>query len=199
MIIRSAEFVTSAVDPAGYPDTGLPEVAFAGRSNVGKSSLINNLVNRKKLVKTSSVPGKTRTINFFRINEMMCLVDLPGYGYTRLPESVNLAWRKFMDRYFRTRAELKGVIQLIDLRHPPTAMDLRVNLWLRETGLLGGVIAVKADKLSRHRQQRSAAGIRKDLELDPECPLVVHSSQTGQGREAAWDVILGLTGQSGEA
>lgn len=199
MIIRSAEFVTSAVHPRGYPDTGLPEVAFLGRSNVGKSSLINNLVQRKKLVKTSGVPGKTQMINFFQVNEVLCLVDLPGYGYTRVPQAINLKWRQFMDTYFRTRSELAAVLQLIDLRHPPTAMDVRVNAWLAETGLLGAVIGVKSDKLSRNRQQQAVATIRKDLTLDTNRPLIVHSSRTGQGRDDVWDVIRCLTGISAEA
>lgn len=191
MKILSAEFITSAVDALGYPDTGLPEIAFIGRSNVGKSSLLNNLVRRKRLAKTSSVPGKTQLINFYRVNDVYGLVDLPGYGFTKVPVKVSVKWRQFIDEYFRTRETLVKVIQLIDIRHPPTNMDTRVNFWLRETMLLGGVIAVKADKLTRNHQNRSLQVIRKTLQLNRDIPLICHSSQSGQGRDEVWELIRG--------
>lgn len=190
MIIRSAEFVTSAVNAGGYPRTGLPEVAFIGRSNVGKSSLINNLVRRKKLAKTSSVPGKTQLINFYTINDEIGLVDLPGYGFTKVPEKVSMNWRKFIDEYFQTRDTLMGVIQLIDIRHAPTSMDIRVNGWLSQGGILVGVCAVKADKLTRNHQNKSLAVIKKQLNLSGQVPIICHSSKTGQGREQVWDNII---------
>ncbi|MBN1297828.1 YihA family ribosome biogenesis GTP-binding protein [bacterium] len=192
MKIVNAEFITSAVHPDGYPDTGLPEIAFLGRSNVGKSSLINNLVLRKKLAKTSSVPGKTQTINFYRVNDFVCLVDLPGYGYTHVPEHVSGKWRKFMDTYLQSREALAATVQLIDARHAPSAIDIRVYHWLAETELLGAVFAVKCDKLSRTRQIQSQAAIRSTLELPASIPLVMHSSLTGQGRDDAWQQICSL-------
>jgi len=192
MKIHCAEFVTSAVGPEGYPETELPEVAFIGRSNVGKSSLINNLVRRKKLAKTSSVPGKTQTINFYTINESIGLVDLPGYGFTKAPQKVSRQWRKFIDEYFRLRHTLLGVIQLIDIRHEPTAMDIRVCNWLQETGLLAAVCAVKADKLTRNHQNKAIKPIRKKLRLQNRLELIVHSSNTGIGREELWETITHL-------
>lgn len=195
MKIKSAEFITSAVGPDGYPSPDLPEVAFIGRSNVGKSSLINNLVLRKKLARTSSTPGKTQTINFYRVNDKIHLVDLPGYGFTKAPEQVNRQWRQFIDIYFRNRNALLGVIQLIDCRHNPTDMDRRVFVWLMETGLIGGVCAVKSDKISKNRLHQSLRTIRDALMMPDTIPLIPHSSITGAGRDALWMRIIEMTDQ----
>ncbi|MCD4652838.1 ribosome biogenesis GTP-binding protein YihA/YsxC [bacterium] len=192
MIIKSAEFITSAVQADGYPETGLPEVAFIGRSNVGKSSLINNLVRRKKLAKTSSVPGKTQTINFYAVNESMGLVDLPGYGFTKAPQKVSRQWRRFIDEYLGTRDTLLGVIQLIDIRHPPTLMDQRVCIWLCDIGLLASVCVVKADKLTRNHQNQSVDLIKKTLNLPSHIPLIPHSAHTGLGKEQVWMMLSRL-------
>ncbi|MBN1880211.1 YihA family ribosome biogenesis GTP-binding protein [bacterium] len=197
MKIKSAEFIKSATDPGGYPVTDLPEIAFVGRSNVGKSSLINNLVQRKKLAKTSSTPGKTQTINFYRVNDCMLLVDLPGYGFTKAPEKTNLQWRQFIDTYLRTRENLRGVIQLIDCRHEPTAMDRRVFVWLMETDLIGGICAVKSDKLSRSRLIQSLHTIRGDLMMPDTISLISHSAVSGKGRLELWKHLTSLAGFSG--
>ncbi len=189
MKITGAEFVSSAVDIAGYPAATLPEVAFAGRSNVGKSSLINMLLNRKKLARTSSTPGKTQTINFYRVNNQLYLVDLPGYGFTKAPEKINLQWRKSIDQYFRNRTSLFGVYQLIDSRHPPTAMDMRVCEWLKETGLLKGVCAVKTDKLGSSKIKQSLNRMATSLQIPQDMPLIACSSHTRIGRDELWTNI----------
>jgi GTP-binding protein len=189
MKIVSAEFVTSALEPTGYPNVEHPEIAFAGRSNVGKSSLINLLLNRKKLARTSSTPGKTQTINFYRVNHQLYMVDLPGYGYTKAPEKINLQWRQSIDQYFRNRHNLCGVFQLIDSRHEPTAMDMRVCEWLMETGLLKGVCAVKTDKLGSSRVKQSLNRIATFLRLPPDIPLIACSSHTRTGRDELWTNI----------
>ncbi len=168
--------------PGDLPEPGLPEIAFAGRSNVGKSSLINHLVRRKKLAQTSSTPGRTRQIHFFVVNEQFILVDLPGYGYTKAPPEVNARWRQSMDKYFRERETLQGVIQLVDIRHPPTAMDKRVNEWLRSGDLLLGVAATKADKITRSRLQSHIMRHRRELEIGEEVPLIFYSTVSGDGR-----------------
>ncbi len=182
MKIKHAEFITSAVNHHGYPEESLPEIAFAGRSNVGKSSLINCLAQRKKLARTSSAPGKTQTLNFYKINTAFYMVDLPGYGYSKAPESVSRTWMGFIDVYFQNRNHLRTVCQLIDLRHEPTQMDLRVSHWLRQHNLLGLTIGVKADKLSRNRQMQYRARIRRILDI-PDSDLVISSVVTKAGRE----------------
>lgn len=194
MKISSAEFLTSAVKPEGYPDPVLPEIAFVGRSNVGKSSLINRLVQRKKLAKTSSTPGKTRMINFYLVNENLVLVDLPGYGYTKAPENVSRRWRKSIDTYFRLRHNLAGVFQLIDSRHAPGIIDRKVCTWLQETNLLRGVCAVKTDKIAPSKVAGTLKRIREHLDLSTDFPVVACSSQTGEGRHDLWKQILHAAG-----
>jgi GTP-binding protein len=192
--ISSAEFLTSAVGPDGYPDLILPEIAFVGRSNVGKSSLINRLVQRKKLAKTSSTPGKTRMINFYLVNNVLILVDLPGYGYTKAPEHVSRRWRKSIDTYFRLRPNLKGVFQLVDSRHVPGIIDRNVCRWLVETNLLRGICVVKTDKIARSKVTMTLTHIREHLDLSMDCPVVACSSQTGEGRNDLWEQILRAAG-----
>ena len=189
MIIKKAEFITSAAKPKQYPPVGVPEIAFAGRSNVGKSSLINALLGRKKLVKVSSTPGKTRTINFFNINDEFRIVDLPGYGYARVAKAESDDWGRMMETYLSGREGLLRVIQLVDIRHAPTAQDRQMYDYLRYYGLSGTVAVTKADKLSRNEAAKNLALIRKGLELGPEDTVIPVSSLNGQGIDVLLEEI----------
>ncbi|SDC21124.1 GTP-binding protein [Melghirimyces thermohalophilus] len=193
MKVTQAELVISAVKPAQYPTDALPEIALAGRSNVGKSSLINRLINRKNLARTSSRPGKTQTLNFYRINNQLYFADMPGYGFARVPQSVKAAWGRMIEGYLSSRERLCGVIQLIDLRHPPTRDDRTMYDYLKHYDLPTIVVATKADKITRGRRQQHLKEIRKGIELDPSDPLLPFSSQTGQGKEELWKEIRRLT------
>ena len=169
MKIKKAEFIVSAVGKKQYPPADIPEIAFAGRSNVGKSSLINLLTGRKSLAKVSSNPGKTRTINFFDINNgEFRVVDLPGYGFAKTSKSVQEDWGPMMENYLSKRENLVRVIQLVDCRIPPTAKDIQMYEWLRYYDLAGTIVATKADKLSRNEMNRSISVIKKTLDLGPE-------------------------------
>ena len=184
MIIRSSEFLCAAVKPSQYPKEGVPEIAFTGRSNVGKSSLINLLLNRRKLAKVSAAPGKTRTINFFSINSgEFRLVDLPGYGYAKVSKAETADWGKMMEDYLGTREGLKVVVQLVDSRHAPTAQDKQMYEYLRYYGLDGIVAATKADKLSGSELSRNLAVIRKELQLSAEDSLIPVSVLKRTGTE----------------
>ena len=194
MIINSAEFVTSAVKAADYPAGELPEVALAGRSNVGKSSLLNKLVNRKRLARISNTPGRTRLINFFRVNGAFHLVDLPGYGYAKVPLREKESWREMVEGYLMTRQNLRGVVMLVDSRHPPTAQDVQMYHWLKHRGMDAVVIATKADKNSRSRLLQSLKVIRAALPLAGGDHLLPFSSETGQGREELLEIIARWVG-----
>lgn len=165
MRIIKSELDTVAVKPSQYPADTMVEIAFAGRSNVGKSSLLNLLTGRKKLARVSGSPGKTRTINFYLINDAFRIVDLPGYGYAKVSRSVTDNWGDMMEQYFQNREGLKKVIQLVDIRHKPTAQDVQMYEYLRHYGLDGIVAATKADKVSRNEAQKNIAVIRKTLQL----------------------------------
>ncbi len=165
MRIIKSELDTVAVKPSQYPADTMAEIAFAGRSNVGKSSLLNLLTGRKKLARVSGSPGKTRTINFYLINDAFRIVDLPGYGYAKVSRSVTDNWGDMMEQYFQNREGLKKVIQLVDIRHKPTAQDVQMYEYLRHYGLDGIVAATKADKVSRNEAQKNIAVIRKTLQL----------------------------------
>ena len=194
MRITSAEFVTSAVTPVQYPaDTG-PEVAFVGRSNVGKSSLINTLLNRRGLAKTSATPGKTRTINFFRINGNLGFVDLPGYGFAQVSRAERATWGPMVEQLLRTRQELRGVVHLIDVRHAPSAEDRQMRAWLRQWHHPLLVVATKADKIGRPQRPSHLKQIAEALSLDADALVVLFSAQTGEGREKIWEWIRGVTG-----
>jgi GTP-binding protein len=194
MRITSAEFVTSAVTPIQFPTDIGPEVAFIGRSNVGKSSLINTLLNRRGLAKTSSTPGKTRTINFFQINGRFGFVDLPGYGWAQVSRAERSTWGPMVEQFFRTRQRLEGMIHLIDVRHAPTAEDQRTRAWLRQWNRPLLVVATKVDKIGRTQRPSHLKQIVETLNLDAEAPLRVFSAQTGEGREKIWEWIGGVTG-----
>jgi GTP-binding protein len=194
MRITAAEFVTSAVSPAQYPADVGGEVAFVGRSNVGKSSLINALLNRRGLAKTSSTPGKTRTINFFRINGTFGFVDLPGYGFAQVSRTERAAWGPMVGQFFETRQTLRGVVQLIDVRHPPTADDQRTRGWLLQWQRPLLVVATKVDKIGRPQRPGHLKQITETLNLDAESPVVLFSAQTGEGKERIWGWISGVIG-----
>jgi GTP-binding protein len=189
MIIKKSEIEITAVEPGGYPKTGFPEVALAGRSNVGKSSLINTLTNRKALARISSTHGKTRTINFYNINDSLYLVDLPGYGYASVSKVEKQKWGIMIEKYLQGRNELKLVIQLIDSRHEPTADDKLMFEWLRATGLPAVIILTKIDKLSKNELYKNTAAIKRSLNLGEGDKLVPFSSVSRQGRDEVLDII----------
>ncbi|MBQ1524465.1 MAG: YihA family ribosome biogenesis GTP-binding protein [Firmicutes bacterium] len=184
MKITRVEFLCSAVKKGQYPAEDLPEIAFAGRSNVGKSSLINLLTNNRNAAKVSSSPGKTRTINFFLINGSFRIVDLPGYGYAKVSKSVSQDWGRMMEEYLSARPNLKKVIQLVDIRHEPTAQDVQMYDYLRYYGLSGIVVATKADKVSRNEQGKALSLIAKTLNTGESDVIIPVSAlkKTGQDR-----------------
>ena len=184
MKIRSAEFILSASSPWQFPPPTLPEIAFAGRSNVGKSTLINSLLNRKKLVKTSSTPGKTQLINFFNINDKFYFVDLPGYGFAKVPENVRKQWQRLIESYLQERESLRNVVRIVDSRHGPTAQDRQLKEWLDYYERPVIIVASKVDKLKRGQIQKHLKIIRQDLALDT-TPLA-HSSLEKGRREEIW-------------
>jgi len=191
MIIKSAEYVTSATKPAHYPPADLPEVAFAGRSNVGKSSLINALVNRKQLVKTSSTPGRTQLINFFNINEEIIFVDLPGFGYARVPQAVRKKWGPMIEGYLTTRETLKGVILIMDIRRIPGQEERDLIDWLNHYALSCILTLTKTDKLSKNKMLKQLDAIASRLSVDKK-NLVLFSAKTRQGRDAVWEAISAI-------
>ncbi len=189
MKITKAELDKVAVKPDQYPDDGLPEIAFAGRSNVGKSSLFNTLVNRKKLARVSQSPGKTRTINFYIVNEKFRLVDLPGYGYAKVSKSLSQEWGPMMETYLSDRSELVKVVQLVDCRHEPSKQDVQMYQWLRHYGLDGIVVATKVDKISKNELFKNVARIRKTLGMSPEDKVIPVSSLKKTGYEELLEII----------
>ncbi len=194
MIIKSAEFVTSAVKASQFPPPGLPEFAFAGRSNVGKSSLINTLVNRKKLVLTSSTPGKTRLINFFCINETLMFVDLPGYGYARVSQEERRQWAPMIEGYLTGRETLRGVVVLLDIRRTaPGVEERRLMDWLDSRRIPRVLVVTKSDKLSKTVQRKHRAAIAQALDT-AEGELILFSSKSRLGRDLIWNAISDLAG-----
>ncbi len=184
MKIRSAVFELGAVKPAQWPADGLPEVAFIGRSNVGKSSLINKLLGRKSLARVSGTPGKTRETNFYRINEKFRLVDLPGYGYATVSKTERTRFQKMLETYLTERTVLRRVVQLVDIRHPPSAMDVAVHEWLLALDAPVVVVATKSDKLSKSAVVKSLGLIRTTLSTPAE--LIATSAETGSGIAEVW-------------
>lgn len=187
--VKKAELVAVTADPKQYPPDDLFEIAFAGRSNVGKSSLLNLLTNRRKLARVSQNPGKTRTINFYEINDSFRIVDLPGYGYARVSKSVSESWGRMMERYFETRQGLLKVIQLVDIRHEPSAQDAQMYDYLKHYGFDGVVVATKADKISRNQYQKSEKLIRQKLGMKPEDVVIPVSSLKKTGHEKLLEEI----------
>jgi GTP-binding protein len=188
MIIKSAEFVTSATKPSQYPPEGLPEIAFSGRSNVGKSSLINVLVNRKRLVKTSSTPGRTQLVNFFDINDYITFVDLPGYGYAKVPASVRKKWGPMIETYLSGRNTLKGVVVILDIRRTPREEEHNLIAWLEHYTIASILVLTKADKLSKTKLTKQRAAVARSLALDAS-DLILFSAKSRKGREDVWQAI----------
>lgn len=189
MKVHHVEMVVSAVKPEQYPNDGLPEFALAGRSNVGKSSFINKMVNRKALARTSSKPGKTQTLNFYKIENQLFFVDVPGYGYAKVPKKEREAWGKMMERYLTGRKELKAVILIVDLRHPPTEDDRMMYDFLKYYNLPAIVVATKADKVPRGKWEKHKKIVRETLEMEKGEPLILFSAETGAGVEETWAEI----------
>jgi len=184
--ITSAEFVKSAFERSHWVTDGRPEIAFLGRSNVGKSSLINSLLQRKGLARTSNTPGRTQSINFFLINDAFYFADLPGYGYARVSKTMRKDWGKMAEEYLANRKELVLFIQLVDSRHKPTELDLNLNEWLKIHGKNSIVVATKSDKLSSNTLVKSIRGIKDEL---PESNVIAYSAQTAKGRDEVWSEI----------
>jgi GTP-binding protein len=189
MIIKSAELETVCGITSKLPDNQLPEIAFAGKSNVGKSSLINGLLNRKALARTSSQPGKTQTINFYNINKSLYFVDLPGYGYAKVSVEIRAKWGKMIERYLNTSKQLKKVFLLIDIRHVPSENDCIMYDWIVENGYQPVIICTKLDKIKRSQVQKNLKQIREKLNLVPGTEMIAFSAQTKQGRDEIWRLI----------
>lgn len=189
MVIRNVSLDIVMGVTSSMPQTTLPEVAFAGKSNVGKSSLINALMNRKSLARTSSQPGKTQTINFYNINDVMHLIDLPGYGYANASEEVKAKWGRMIERYLQKSQQLKQVFLLIDIRHAPSANDKLMYDWIVHNGYRPVIIATKLDKLKRSQVAKSVKIVREGLNLEKEDILIPFSAQTKQGLEQIWETI----------
>lgn len=194
MVIKNVSLDIVCGITSKLPDTGRPEVAFSGKSNVGKSSLINALMNRKALARTSAQPGKTQTINFYNINDDMYLVDLPGYGYAKVSQQEKEKWGKMIERYLHTSKTLKAVFLLIDIRHDPSANDKMMYDWILHNGYEPIIIATKLDKLKRSQVQKNIKAIKEGLKLRKDGIIIPFSSETKQGREEIWALIDELTG-----
>jgi GTP-binding protein len=184
MEVVRAEFITSAVESNQYPADHLPYVALVGKSNVGKSSMINTVTNRSKLAKTSGQPGKTRLVNFYRINNAFYLVDLPGYGFARVSQKEKERWGYMIETFLSSSPNLLGIIQLIDIRHNPTADDMTMLNWIEHYEMPLIILATKADKLGKTRIKPQIDKIRRKLEISLDIPIIPFSSKTGQGKEA---------------
>lgn len=195
MKITKSDIEAVAVKPSQYPSENLKEIAFAGRSNVGKSSLLNLLTGRKKLAKVSGSPGKTRTINFYVINDDFRIVDLPGYGYAKVSKSMSQEWGGMIEQYLQTRDNLLKVVQLVDIRHEPSKQDVEMYEYLRYYGLDGIVVATKADKVSRNQIPKQIKQIRKTLKLGEDDIVIPVSALKRTGYEELLDVIEGLLGE----
>ena len=192
MVIKNVNLETVCGITSKLPDHTLPEIAFAGKSNVGKSSLINALMNRKALARTSAKPGKTQTINFYNINEEMYLVDLPGYGYAKVSEQEKAQWGKLIERYLHGSKQLKAVFLLIDIRHEPGKNDAIMYDWICQNGFAPIIIATKLDKIKRSQVQKQIKLIREGLAVKPGTTIIPFSAQTKQGVEEVWAVIEAL-------
>ena len=189
MVIKSVELETVCGITSKLPDTDKPEVAFAGKSNVGKSSLINGLMNRKALARTSAQPGKTQTINYYNINNSMYLVDLPGYGYAKVTEQEKEKWGRMIERYLHGSKQLQAIFLLVDIRHDPSANDRMMYQWVVEMGFHPIIIATKLDKIKRSQVQKQIKSIKQGLGLVPGTAVIPFSASTKQGREEIWELV----------
>lgn len=193
MKVTSSEIVISAVKPAQYPAENLPEIALAGRSNVGKSSFINKMLARKSLARTSSKPGKTQTLNFYIINEVLHFVDVPGYGYAKVSKKEREIWGEMIETYMTTREQLRAVVLLIDVRHPPTKDDVLMYGFLKHYDIPAIIVATKADKIPKSKWQKHVKVIKDTLNMEKTDSFVLFSSETGQGKDEAWKIIKEYT------
>lgn len=192
MKIKNSSFVISAVSKTQYPDDALPEFAFAGRSNVGKSSLINMLLNRRGLAKTSSTPGKTQLVNFYDIDGLFRFVDLPGYGFAKVSKAQKATWGSIIETYLNNRETLLEVFQLVDIRHKPSNEDKEMYDWIRTCGFNGIVLATKSDKLNKNQIAQQIKMIKSELQMEKDAIIVPVSSQTREGKYDVWDIINAL-------
>ena len=197
MVIKSVQLETVCGITSKLPDNILPEIAFAGKSNVGKSSLINGIMNRKSLARTSSQPGKTQTINFYNVNEVFYLVDLPGYGYAKANQEVKAQWGKMIERYLHSSKQLKAVFLLIDIRHDPSANDKQMYQWMRHYGFDPIIITTKLDKINRSQIQKQLKAIRVGLEAQKDTIIIPYSSLSKQGREEIYDLLDSILSEDG--
>ncbi len=188
MIIKNVDLETVCGITSKLPENTLPEIAFAGKSNVGKSSLINTLMNRKSYARISATPGKTQTINFYNINQELYLVDLPGYGYAKVSEQEKQKWGRMVERYLHGSKQLRAVFLLIDIRHDPSANDKMMYDWIRAQGYAPIIIATKLDKIKRSQKEKQVRAVRQGLGLPPETKLIPFSSVTKQGRDEIWEL-----------
>lgn len=186
MIVKSAEFVISAVRKEQYPGDGLPEIALAGRSNVGKSSLVNRLIQRKNLARTSGQPGKTQTLNYYRINGAMYFVDLPGYGFAKVSMETRKQWGTMVESYLKSRKPLAAVLHLVDIRHVPTSEDVMMSEWLSYYNIPVCTVATKADKIPKAKRASHVKAIREKLKLTDGAPLIVFSAEEPLGKDELW-------------
>ena len=189
MKIIKSDLHAIAVNPSQYPQDDLPEIAFAGRSNVGKSSFINSMINRKNLARTSGKPGKTRTINFYIINDEFRFVDLPGYGYAQVSKAEQKKWGDIIDKYLTNRENLREIILIVDMRHEPTAQDLMMYNWIKAFGFSGIVLATKADKISKGSWQKNLKVIRQKLDIKDAELLIPYSSEDKTNKEEVWGIL----------
>lgn len=192
MLVKQAEFVLSAMGPAQYPDDELPEIALAGRSNVGKSSLINCLIRRKNLARRSATPGKTQALNYYLVhaNTPLYIVDFPGYGYAKVSKEMRAKWGQMIEEYLLQRHVLKLVLLVVDIRHQPTEDDAAMYEWLQYHQIPRVVIATKADKITKGKRDQHIKVIKRTLQLDAADPLVIFSAENGLGREQLWEIIM---------
>ena len=189
MKVHNAEIVISAVSPKQYPETDLPEIALAGRSNVGKSSFINTLIDRKNLARTSGKPGKTQTLNFYLIENALHFVDVPGYGYAKVSKTERAKWGEMIETYITSRKQLRAVVSLVDIRHDPSKEDIQMYEFLKYYNIPVIVVATKADKIPRGKWNKHTSAIKKKLDFDSDDTFILFSSETKKGKEEAWAAI----------
>jgi GTP-binding protein len=195
--LSKARYELTAVKPSQYPVTSIPEIALAGRSNVGKSSIINTLLNRKGLARVSSEPGKTRCINFYNVDDKLYLVDLPGYGFAKVSKEQKKSWGDIIETYLNTRQQLEMVVLLVDIRHAPSQDDRMMYKWITEHGIKHIVVATKLDKISRGQIKARVDEIKKVLSMKDDDTVISYSSETKQGKDEIWKLILETVGDEG--
>lgn len=187
--LNNARFEITAVKPSQYPKSDMPEVTFVGRSNVGKSSLINAMLNRRKLARVAATPGKTRVVNFYNIDDKLYFVDLPGYGFAKVSKSMQSSWEELVETYLSKRIQLRKVVLLIDIRHSPTSGDILMHEWLKSMEKSYVIVATKLDKIPRSKINERVSDIRSTLKLEDDIKIIPFSSETKQGRDELWEEI----------